>query len=146
MRKELEKIYIPLWEQCQCNKGPTKCSAGPHHPLSIPDGHCHAFAIDFIGKLPNNASFNRLATVTCCLGSDYKFIPCQTNTTAPQFAELFFNHWYYNHGLPNEIISNCSKLFVSKFWSSLHKLTGTKLRMLTFFIHRLTVLLSAQTK
>ena len=41
----------------------------------------------------------------------------------------FFNHWYCENGLPKDIISDRDKLFVSKFWASLHKLTGVKLKL-----------------
>lgn len=37
------------------------------------------------------------------------------------------------NGLPLEIISDHNKLFVSKFWETLHKLTGVKLKMSTAY-------------
>jgi hypothetical protein len=36
-------------------------------------------------------------------------------------------------GLPLEIISDCDKLFMLKFWTALHKLTGMKLKMSSLY-------------
>ena len=49
--------------------------------------------------------------------------------TAEQLARLFFKEWYCENGLPLEIVSDRDKLFVSRFWKALHKLTGIKLKM-----------------
>jgi len=37
--------------------------------------------------------------------------------------------WYCENGLPFNIVSDCDKLFVSKFWKALHKLMGVSLKM-----------------
>jgi len=37
MRRDLEKVYIPSCEDCQCNKSRTTKAPGPLHPLPIPD-------------------------------------------------------------------------------------------------------------
>jgi len=49
--------------------------------------------------------------------------------TAPDLTVIFFNCWYCENGLPLEIVSDHDKLFMSKFWMALHKLTGVKLKM-----------------
>jgi len=48
-------------------------------------------------------------------------------------AHLFFTHWYCENGLPLEIVSDRDKLFLSRFWKELHKLTGIKLKMSTAY-------------
>ena len=63
------------------------------------------------------------------LGSDIQIIPTRIDITAEQLAPLFFNHWYCKNGLPKDIVSNHDKLFLSKFWAELHKLTGVKLKL-----------------
>ena len=67
--------------------------------------------------------------MTDCLGSDIRIVPTHTNINAEDLALLFFNHWYCENGLPKDIISDQDKLFVSKFWRALHKLTGVKLKL-----------------
>ena len=49
--------------------------------------------------------------------------------TTKELALLFFTHWYCENGLPKDIISDCDKLFLSKFWHTLHRLTGVKLKL-----------------
>lgn len=53
----------------------------------------------------------------------------QTNIMAEELAIVFFNEWYCKNGLPLEIILDCDKLFMSKFWEALHKIMGVKLKM-----------------
>jgi hypothetical protein len=51
------------------------------------------------------------------------------NYNAPQLTELMFEHIYKLHGLPKNIISDRDILFTSTFWTQLHRLVGTKLRL-----------------
>jgi hypothetical protein len=70
MWKNLINSYIPSCPNCQCNKSLTKKPAGPLHPLPVPD-HCfESVAMDFIGPLPINDSFDSIITITDHLGAD----------------------------------------------------------------------------
>lgn len=133
MRKELEELYIPSCEACQRNKSTTSSPPGPLHPLPVPEARGDCIAIDFIGPLPEEHGFNCIATFTDQLGADLRIVPTRTDLTPAAFATLFFNTWYCENGLPLEIVSDRDHLFVSKFWSSLHKLTGVKLKMSSAF-------------
>lgn len=133
MRRDLEESYIPSCESCLRNKSPTTKPRGPLHPLPIPEQRGDSVAIDFIGPLPEDGGFNCIATFTDRLGSDIRIVPTCTNLTAEKMAALFFDHWYCENGLPLEIVSDRDKLFVSKFWKALHKLTGVKLAMSSSF-------------
>ncbi len=55
--------------------------------------------------------------------------------TAPpaEFANVFFDSWFCENGLPLEIISDRDRKFDSTFWSSLHKISGVKIKMSTSF-------------
>jgi hypothetical protein len=74
-----------------------------------------------------------LVTMTDRMNADIHLVPCKDNISAEHFATLFFNHWYCKNGLPKEIVSDCDKIFLSKFWRALHKLTGIKLKMSTAY-------------
>lgn len=67
------------------------------------------------------------------LGVDIQLAPCSTKMTAEDFANIFFNKWYCKNGCPLEIISDRDKLFISKFWKVLMKLTGIKHKLLTAY-------------
>jgi hypothetical protein len=129
MRRDLEKAYIPSCTDCLRNKSATRKPTGPLHSLPIPDDRGDSVAIDFIGPLPHDEEFDCILSMTDCLGSNVRIVPTRIDIMAEELAILFFNHWYCKNGLPKEIISDRDKLFVSKFWCALHKLTGVKLKL-----------------
>lgn len=133
MCRDLEESYIPGCVECCRNKSPTQKLVGPLHSLNVPDGRFKAVALDFVGPLPDDEGFNYLLTITDRLGADIWLIPCNTDLSAERAAVLFFNNWYCENGLLREIISDRDKLFVSRFWSALHKLTGVKLKLSSSF-------------
>jgi len=133
MQCDLEQGYIASCPDCQRNKSSTTKPYGPLHPLPIPDQRGDSMAIDFIGPLPEDNRMNSIITFTNHLGSDIQLIPSQTNISTEELAYLFFNKWYCENGLPSEIISDRDKLFISRFWKSLHKLTGIKLKLSTAY-------------
>ena len=133
MRSELEGAYIPGCDACQRNKGSTKRPAGPLHPLPVPDDRGDSVAIDFIGPLPEDEGFDCIVTMTDRSGADIQVVPTRMDISAEDFADLFFDRWYCENGLPRELISDRDKLFISKFWKRLVKVTGIKLGMSTAF-------------
>jgi len=133
MRRDLEESYIPACPDCTRNKSRTTKPAGPLHPLPVPDGHGDSIAIDFIGPLPMEQGYDGIMTITDRLGADIRLIPCRMNMNARETANLFFNNWYCKNGLPLSIVSDRDKLFTSKFWKALHRLTGVKLQMSTAY-------------
>ena len=133
MQRDLESTYIPSCAECQRNKSTMTKPIGPLHPLPVPDDRWDSVAIDFVGLLPMDEGYNNLITFTDRLGSDIRLIPTTTTLTAEHFAELFFQHWYCENSLPLEIISDRDKLFLSRFWKELHKLTRIKLKMSTAY-------------
>lgn len=133
MRKHLETAYVPSCPDCQRNKSRTNKPFGPLHPLPIPEQRGDSFAIDFIGPLPKDKGFDSIITITDRLNSDIQIIPTTVNLTAEKLANLFFDKWYCENGLPLEIISDRDKLFISRFWTHLHKLTGVQIKMSTAY-------------
>jgi hypothetical protein len=129
MRRDLESAYIPACAECQRNKSRTTKPVGPLHPLPVPDKRCDSVAIDFIGPLPPDEGYNSIVTFTDRSGSDIRIIPTTTTLTAEQLAKLFFEEWYCENGLPLDIVSDRDKLFISRFWKALHKLTGIDLKL-----------------
>jgi hypothetical protein len=62
------------------------------------------------------------------------FIPCVSNLTAEDSAEIFLEKVYRYHGRPDTIISDRDKLFASKnFWTAFTTLFDIKPRMSTGF-------------
>ena len=133
MHRNLEAAYVPGCAECQRNKSSTMKPTGPLHPLPVPDQRGDSFVINFVGPLPEDEGHNMIVTFTDRLGTDVRIIPCNATLTAEELAVVFFNEWYCENVLPLEIISDCDKLFVSRFWKALHVLTGTKVKLSTAY-------------
>ena len=129
MWTDLEKLYVPSCSDCQCNKSCTTKPPGPLHPLPVPDKCGDSMALDFVGPLPEDDSYNCILTMTNHLGSDYCLIPTRTDTTAKDVALLVFDNWYCENRLPSDFVFDQDKLFISHFWKALTKLTGVQLKM-----------------
>ena len=61
------------------------------------------------------------------------FAACTKEITAMEYAQLFVDHVFRLHGLPEVIISDRDPRFTSKFWQSLFDLLGTDLRFSTAY-------------
>ena len=145
MCRDLEGAYVPSCLECQQNKLRTMKPVGPLHPLPIPDQCGDSVTMDFIGPLPEDNGFNCILTMTDRLNADIQIVPTRTDITAPELAAIFFDCWYCENGLPLEIVSDCDKLFMSRFWKVLHKLTGVRLKLSSAY-HPQTDGVSKQTK
>jgi len=55
------------------------------------------------------------------------FIPLSSSYTAVSLAPLFLTEIYCLHGMPKTIVSDRDRIFVSKFWKEIFKLSGTTL-------------------
>ena len=89
--------------------------------------------MDFIGPFPPSKGYTRLLVVSCHLSSYVRLIPCHVTDSAEDTAKLMYEHWYWFFGIPEWIVSDRDRLFISKFWKALHHLLGTKLQMSTSF-------------
>ena len=89
--------------------------------------------MDFVGLLPESGNhdgiYDSIMVIICLLTSMVHLVPSRTTYNATQPAELMFEHVYKTHGLPRNIVSDRDVLFTITFWSHLHRLIGTKLRL-----------------
>jgi hypothetical protein len=89
--------------------------------------------LDFITDLPESDKFDSILVVVDRLSKMAHFIPCSKDISADQTASLFLKHVIQLHGLPDDIISDHGPQFVSKFWSCLFELLGTKINLSSAF-------------
>ena len=56
------------------------------------------------------------------------FAPCTKEISAEKYAQIFIDHVFKHHGLPEVIIANKDPRFTSRFWKELFQKLGTDLR------------------
>ena len=126
------KEFINSCHSCQRNKPYLQKPAGLLQPLPIPPRPWSSISMDFIVELPpTQDGYNSIITVVDRLTKMVHFIPCTTTITAQQLASLFLNNIFKLHGVPQDIISDRDRKFVSIFWKEFCKLLGTKQNMST---------------
>ncbi len=76
-----------------------------------------------------DGNFDALVVIIDHLTSMVHLVPGRVNYKARDIAELVFSEVYRHHGLPKAIVSDRDVLFTSTFWTHLHSLIGTKLKM-----------------
>ena len=127
------KAFCETCQTCKMSKPSNQKPYGLLNPLGIPTHPWESVGIDFVGPLPESRNrdgqYDSITVVICLLTGMVHLIPSRINYNASQLAELVFEHIYKIHGLPQNIISDRDVLFTSTFWSRLHRLLGTKLRM-----------------
>ena len=127
------KAFCETCSTCKMSKPSNQKPYGLLNPLSVPSYPWESVGIDFVGPLPESRNrdgqYDSITVVICLLTAMVHLIPSRINYNATQLAELVFENIYKIHGLPQNIISDRDVLFTSTFWSRLHRLIGTKLRL-----------------
>lgn len=89
--------------------------------------------MDFIEGLPKSHGNDVIFVVVDRLNKYSHFIALSHLFTAETVAEVFMNEVYKLHGLPQDIVFDRDKVFVSGFWKGIFKTLGTKLSMSTSY-------------
>ena len=105
----------------------------------MPAGAWTSVALDFIVKLLKSIElitkvvYDLILVIIDRLTKYGYFIPYKEASLTEDLAYTFYKYVVRNHGLPEEIIFDRDKLFISKFWKSLMDLVGTKHNLLTSY-------------
>ena len=138
LRSFVEK-YVNSCETCSRNKPVRHAPFGELQSLPIPSQPWESISMDFIVKLPRSldpisrASFDSIFVVVDRLTKMAYFIPCNEDMNAPEFAQLFLQNIFTQHGLPSSIVSDRGSVFTSNFVRSLCHLAGIQQKMSTAF-------------
>ena len=126
--------YVTSCDSCQRNKASQQVPAGLLQPMPIPARPWDHVSMDFITGLPKTkAGFDAIVVFVDMFSKMAHFVPTKTTATAPDTAQLFFQHVFKLHGLPAVLVSDRDPKFTSRFWQTLFKELGTKLAMSTAY-------------
>ena len=75
------------------------------HPLKVPDGRCELIAMDFIGPLPEDDSYDCILMITDRLGSDIQIIPTRMDIMAEELSKTIQKPCIVGHPLPENLMA-----------------------------------------
>jgi hypothetical protein len=128
MRKDIE-AFVQKCSICQQAKSEHCKLPGLLKPLPIPPEAWHTISLDFNEGLPNSYHYDTILVVIDKLTKYGHFIPLKHPFSAMSVARLFLDNVYRLHGLPQVIISDRDKVFMSMFWRQLFKMADTTLNL-----------------
>jgi len=80
--------------------------------------------VDFIAGVPKSVGRDSILVVVDRLSNEH-FIALRHPFTAASIAGVFVKEIIWLHGVPNSIVFDRDKIFVSHFWEELFRLQGT---------------------
>ena len=119
--------YVKGCVMCQRSKSAPGPKAGKLMPLPVPSGIWEDISMDFVGPLPMTArQVDAILVVVDRLSKMAHFLPCRSDMSGPDVAELFVNRIWALHGLPVSVVTDRGPNFLNEWNAALLKLVGTK--------------------
>jgi len=125
--------YIHSCTTCHRAKSIHHKPFGPYRFLPIADRPWDSISMDFIEGLPLSDGHDTVLVIVCRLTKMALFIPMFWDVDAEDLAIIFLVHVFAKHGTPSDIVSDCSKHFISRFWRSLCQLLDVKANLSTAY-------------
>jgi protoheme ferro-lyase len=130
MRKEIKR-FIREYDVCQQNKHENTRPAGLLQPLPVPNRIWTNITMDFIKCLPLSQGQSVILIVVDRLSKYSHFTALSHPYTTAKVAQVFIQHVFKLHGIPQSIVSDRDPTFTSQFWRELFRLQGTSLKLST---------------
>ena len=136
------KEWISVCPQCQGKAIHHHKPYGHLEPYVPEDGDYRPFkhiSLDWITGLPESRrrstgeEFNSILTVVCRNTKAVRFIPTRDDTTAADFARVFFEHVECEYGTPVSIVSDRDSRITSEFWKEVCSYQMIKRRLSTAY-------------
>src|SRR5882724_312866 len=118
--------YMKGCNLCNHTKNYLAPPAGKLMPNHIPDCHWQIISVDLITELLWSHGYDAIMVIVDHLSKCAHAIPMMSDIMASRVAQLFRDHMWKLHGLPEEVISDQGTQFVSNFMCNLSQLLGIK--------------------
>ncbi|GJW90770.1 reverse transcriptase [Tanacetum coccineum] len=102
-------------------------------PLLIPEKFWLEISMDFTKKFPMSHGKSVIMVVVDRLSKYAHFMSLSHPFSASQVAQVFLDGVYKFDGLPNSIVSDRDKVFLSQFWKSMFSKLNVKLKLSTAY-------------
>jgi transposase InsO family protein len=135
------RAYVATCPVCQGKAIHRHRPYGQLEPLPIPidtwNSPFKEISLDWITGLPpsfkNGQEYNSILTIVCRVTKYALFIPTRDDTTAADFAELFFEHVECRFGSPRSIVTDRDSRITSDFWREVCEIKIIKRRLSTAY-------------
>src|SRR5882724_11649488 len=125
--------YVKGCDLFNCTKTFPMSPTGKLMPNRVPD-HCwQVISVDLIMGLPPSQGYDAIMVVVDHLSKRAHVIPTTLDVTAAGVTQLFRDHVWKLHGLPEKVISNRGTQFVPNFTQSLSHLLGIRVAASTAY-------------
>ncbi|QRW21228.1 Retrotransposable element Tf2 protein [Rhizoctonia solani] len=115
--------HVDLCETCQQIKKP-KYVPIPPQPLETPTRPWQHVPYNMIVDLPKDGNHNSILVVVDSFTKYRIFVKCSKKLKAPKLAEIFLEHVWKWHGMPEKTILDRGRVFNNKFLTALYKCLG----------------------
>ncbi|WVZ95473.1 hypothetical protein U9M48_041234 [Paspalum notatum var. saurae] len=127
------KLFVQSCQVCQQAKPDRARAPGLLQPLEVPTTVWEIISMDFVEGLPVSNHYNCILVVVDVFSKYAHFIALRHPFTAASVARAFHDQVYKHHGLPQAIVSDRDRIFLSQFWHLLFKLADVQLRMISAY-------------
>ncbi|QRW25691.1 Retrotransposable element Tf2 protein [Rhizoctonia solani] len=115
--------HVDSCKICQQIRKP-KYASIPPQPLELPSRPWQHVSYDMIVDLPKDRNNDSILVIVDSFTKYRIFVKCSKKLKAPKLAELFLEHMWKRHGMPEKTISNRGRVFNNKFLRALYKRLG----------------------
>ncbi|KAF8680376.1 hypothetical protein RHS04_04534 [Rhizoctonia solani] len=107
-----------------CADTKPKYASIPPQPLELPSRPWQHVSYDMIVDLPKDRNNNSILVIVDSFTKYGIFIKCSKKLKAPKLADLFLEHVWKRHGMPEKTILDRGRVFNNKFLRALYKQLG----------------------
>ncbi|KAF8748186.1 hypothetical protein RHS01_10997 [Rhizoctonia solani] len=115
--------HVDSCKTCQQIRKP-KYASIPPQLLELPSRPWQHVSYDMIVDLPKDGNHDSILVIVDSFTKYGIFVKCSKKLKAPELAELFLEHVWKRHGMPEKTISDRGRVFNNRFLRALYKRLG----------------------